>query len=482
MAQERINVLLNVQENISQSFRQLDTAANRSISNMQSGLKALKGALVAGGAVIALKTLFNITKEYTKYQRQVQRNLNTTGNETHRMVGEIKALADVYGGDFQSNLQAVNALTKEFGISAKESSDLISKGFSQGANDTGEFIDTVKEYSTQMKSAGIKAKDFISIITQQVKEGIYSDKGVDSIKEAGLRLREYNKATKIAISYLGKEKQKEIELLVARGKSFKAIQKISEALSETNLTAQQTQRIIADVFGGPGEDAGLRYLQTLKDINTELINSSNETNNFTFAQKELAVEWNSFQSSLVESDGIITKILTAWTEMATDLIKLFSWINKTPSKLDKFGYKGDNSSADELKFIFDKRKELNKILQANSIDKSLTGWANNNSMVSTTNLNAIKKQIKELNAIEKTIKKDKIFEWGINLNKNKNRTTSTPLPTTKLSTQPKVANIHIQIEKQIETVNIASNENPMRLKETLKQLMTEIITDTGYLK
>ena len=27
---------------------------------------------------------------------------------------------------------------------------------------------------------------------------------------------------------------------------------------------------IADIFGGPGEDAGLKYIRTLKDISTNL--------------------------------------------------------------------------------------------------------------------------------------------------------------------------------------------------------------------
>lgn len=47
-----------------------------------------------------------------------------------------------------------------------------------------------KEYPAYFKEAGISASQFIAIIAETSKQGIYSDKGLDAIKEGNLRIRE----------------------------------------------------------------------------------------------------------------------------------------------------------------------------------------------------------------------------------------------------------------------------------------------------
>ncbi len=78
---------------------------------------------------------------------------------------------------------------------------------------------------------------------------------------------------------------------IESGNSFKAIQLVSKGLKEVSLTASQSQTIIADVFGGAGEDAGIRFIERLSTIKTgqDAINA-----NLTEQQKKqleiLAVE------------------------------------------------------------------------------------------------------------------------------------------------------------------------------------------------
>ena len=47
---------------------------------------------------------------------------------------------------------------------------------------TGNFLDTLKEYPAYFKEAGISADQFVAIVAQTNKMGIFSDKGVDAIR------------------------------------------------------------------------------------------------------------------------------------------------------------------------------------------------------------------------------------------------------------------------------------------------------------
>ena len=101
--------------------------------------------------------------------------------------------------------------------------------------------------------------------------GIFSDKGVDAIKEANLRLREMTTATAAALDGIGiSSEQVQKDLQTGAKTTFDVMRDISAKLNELPDSATQVGTAIADIFGGPGEDAGLQYLRTLKDISTNM--------------------------------------------------------------------------------------------------------------------------------------------------------------------------------------------------------------------
>ena len=101
--------------------------------------------------------------------------------------------------------------------------------------------------------------------------GIFSDKGVDAIKEANLRLREMTTATAAALDGIGiSSEQVQKDLQTGTKTTFDVIQDVSAKLAELPDNAATVGAAIADIFGGPGEDAGLQYLRTLKDISTNM--------------------------------------------------------------------------------------------------------------------------------------------------------------------------------------------------------------------
>lgn len=251
---------------------------------MGDGVKALGTSLmglltnpvfiaIAGiaGAGVAFKWWYDYNAGLVEATRLTQQFTSKSGDDLKAYRNQVQAVADTFDKDFKEVLIASNAVSKQFGISADEALNLIQDGFVAGADANGEFLDTLKEYPAYFKEAGISADQFVAIVAQSNKAGIFSDKGVDAIKEANLRLREMTNATAESLDAIGISSVKVQEDLQRGAKTtFQVMQEVSQKLNELPESSAAVGTAIADIFGGPGEDAGLQYLQTLKDISLNL--------------------------------------------------------------------------------------------------------------------------------------------------------------------------------------------------------------------
>lgn len=244
------------------------------------------GAVGAAGAGIGWWVNYN--KGLTEATRLTQQFTEKSGEDLKAYRTEVQAIADFYDKDFKEVLIGANAVSKQFGISAEESLKLIQDGFIAGADANGEFLDTLREYPAYFKEAGISAETFIAITAQAAKSGIYSDKGVDVIKEGNLRIREMTTATASALEGIGISADKvQEQLRTGQKTTFDIIQMVSQRLSELPDSSSVVGTAIADIFGGPGEDAGLQYIRTLKDIKTNLGDVKAETGELGKAQEDM---------------------------------------------------------------------------------------------------------------------------------------------------------------------------------------------------
>lgn len=251
---------------------------------MGDGVKALGTSLmgllanpvflaIAGiaGAGVAFKWWYDYNAGLVEATRLTQQFTSKSGDDLKAYRNQVQAVADTFDKDFKEVLIASNAVSKQFGISANEALNLIQDGFVAGADANGEFLDTLKEYPAYFKEAGISADQFVAIVAQSNKAGIFSDKGVDAIKEANLRLREMTTATAEALDAIGISSVQVQEDLQSGAKTtFQVMQEVSQKLNELPESSAAVGTAIADIFGGAGEDAGLQYLQTLKDISLNL--------------------------------------------------------------------------------------------------------------------------------------------------------------------------------------------------------------------
>lgn len=250
--------------------------------------KWLLGLGTVGAAGAGIGWWVNYNKGLTEATRLTQQFTEKSGEDLKAYRTEVQAIADFYGKDFKEVLIGANAVSKQFGISAEESIRLIKDGFIAGADANGEFLDTLREYPAYFKEAGISAETFIAITAQAAKSGIYSDKGVDVIKEGNLRIREMTAATAAALEGIGISADKvQEQLRTGQKTTFDIIQIVSERLNELPDSASVVGTALADIFGGPGEDAGLQYIRTLKDIKTNLSDVKDETGELGQAQEDM---------------------------------------------------------------------------------------------------------------------------------------------------------------------------------------------------
>lgn len=265
------------------------------------------GATIAAitAAVAGAKAWYDYNKSIAEATKLTKQLTGLSGDDLRSYRAEVQAVADTFGVDFNETLMAANSLAKQQNISFSEALSTIEKGFLAGANASGDFLNQLKEYPSQMESIGISAEETTAIIADSTKEGIFSDKGIDAIKEAGLRIREMTQPTKDAFKAIGMSSE-EIQRGLSEGSitMFDVIQQVSDKLKVMADDSPAVGMAMADIFGGAGEDAGLQYLRTLGDIETNLDKVIDESDELTQAQlkqleanKELNAVWGSFFDS-----------------------------------------------------------------------------------------------------------------------------------------------------------------------------------------
>jgi myosin heavy subunit len=284
----------------------------RNVGNYSSAFGKLSGALSTLGIGFGVGAVFSGVKNFTVEMQQLNLQASRLGVSSENLKGfvsEAKSLGQTFGTEVNDNMVAVNTLIKEFGISQEQAFKLLENGYLSGANAQGDMLDSIKEYSSQVKASGGDANTLINILNRSGKEGIFSDKGVDVVKEFGLRIREQTSATSDALrNAFGDEFTDRIFNGINDGSmtSVQALEEVSKKMNDATIPTNKLQTVIADTFGGAGEDAGLRFIQTLTDIGSATGDVVDKTDPYVKQQlemKRLNDELVEAQQSLYESLG-----------------------------------------------------------------------------------------------------------------------------------------------------------------------------------
>ena len=306
---------------------------------MGAELAAIAGPIgIAAAAIAAIGTvLVSTANDINKVDKAV-RGFTKSAEDTKKTSDNIRALQKTFEDiDTKELAAAAKILSKEFGLTGAESIEKIEKALI-GTN--GQLdLDNIKEYASQIKALGGDADKLLTTLVVSEQEGFFQDKGIDTLKEFGLRIRELPKAAEDALKAVGVDVSKlESDLNSGAKSQSQAFTEIFGDMSK--FTTKQRQTLIADLLGGPGEDLGQRGIEMLAKQNKSLdelakknadIAKVNERNKkLTEAQgsatrrlvpviKAVEAIWTNIQTVFFEIMDPITEMLVSFGMMLDDL-------------------------------------------------------------------------------------------------------------------------------------------------------------------
>lgn len=278
-------------------------------------LKANWGAAV----VVANQTVELVNKaidglsfapEIENLRADIKRMTDAPGDELDAMTAKAYKLGKVFEESPDEIAKAANAMTKLVGGAYTDNLKLIQEGYEKGANINGDFIDQLKEYQPFVKQLGLTQSQAIALMAKAGKDGIFSDKAFDSIKEADLSLREMQKTQIDALRGIGLEASD-----IAGKTSFEAVQMISKSME--GATTQAKQLVLADIFKGAGEDAGLAWIEGLGSIDLDINNIPSVQNAGSGIRSWLADLKTSFSETFGEMAVSVTELAPVMTFLAS---------------------------------------------------------------------------------------------------------------------------------------------------------------------
>lgn len=232
--------------------------------------------------------------------RSVVANLNMSLDDvqTERVSEKLLNLASTFGTEADEVTRAISSLMQN-GLAANvdEALDIITSGFTSGADRSGEFLDTLNEYAAPLASLGISANDFSGIINEGFERGVYSaDKLGDALKEFSIRAIDGSEATKDGYKAIGMEAERTAEIIANGGP--KARDATREIIDRILAIKDATKRDAAGVafFGSMWEDLkakGIGALRPVKDAVDDVEGAAKRMNDTLSGTKGAA--WTSFK-------------------------------------------------------------------------------------------------------------------------------------------------------------------------------------------
>lgn len=181
-----------------------------------------------------------------------------TNRQIESISTKVADLANTFDQDLGSVTNAVSQMLKTgLAKNAGEAFDLLTVGFQSSANKADDFLDTINEYGTQFRKAGLDGATAIGLMNQAIEAGARdSDIAADAIKEFSIRAVDGSKTTADGFKLLGLSADDMAAKFGKGGKSATAA--LDETLDRLRNIEDPVKRSEAAValFGTQAEDLG----------------------------------------------------------------------------------------------------------------------------------------------------------------------------------------------------------------------------------
>ncbi|MFJ7963126.1 phage tail tape measure protein [Streptomyces sp. NPDC096324] len=181
-----------------------------------------------------------------------------TTKQLQSLATKASDVANVFDQDLGGVTSAIAQMMRTgLAKNSTEAFDLITKGFQSGADKAGDLLDTVNEYGTQFRKAGLDGATSIGLINQGLKAGARDgDLVADSIKEFSIRAIDGSKSTSAGFKTLGLNAESMAAKFGKGGQSASAaLDTTLDRLRNIKDPVKQSQTAVA-LFGTQAEDLG----------------------------------------------------------------------------------------------------------------------------------------------------------------------------------------------------------------------------------
>nr|DAY97460.1 MAG TPA: minor tail protein [Caudoviricetes sp.] len=262
----------------------------------------------------------------------VRQNTQLMGEELQAATEAGFALRDTFGYDLSESARTASALMKNFGIDANKAYNIIATGAQKGADQNGDLLDTLNEYSTQYAALGLSADQFVNGLIAGAEAGVFSiDKVGDAVKEFNIRAKDGSKSTTSAFATLGLKASTTMQAFAKGGDTAqKAFFEVVKALEAMKDPVEKNQTAVA-LFGTQYEDLEktvLPVLASMEDASKTAYDALGEINEIKYKDLGSALQGlkRTIEGALIPSASKIASgpMMTAMQElqrMANDLAK-----------------------------------------------------------------------------------------------------------------------------------------------------------------
>lgn len=239
---------------------------------------------------------------------------------------QVITLSSRTGTDVQENVRGASQLMNAFGLDAQSAFNLVASGYQNNLNVSGDFTDTLVEYSPLFAEAGYSADRMLQTLKNGMDAGaMNTDKVADAVKEVQVRLGDgsfeenlsnFSEETQVTF-----QKWKEGKATVSE-----VMASITQDLNEVDPSKQQE---LLSIISTQFEDLGIKGAQGLSQIGTSFndVGESMESASEKDPSQEWQASWNELQASL---QAIGTDLIQAFQPILDVIAQLAESFSNLP--------------------------------------------------------------------------------------------------------------------------------------------------------
>lgn len=269
-------------------------------------------------------------------RRQLSRFNDLEGDGLKSATADVLALVEVTGESEQAILRAANSISKQFNVPISDAVKSLSDLWLATGDNFGEALDQAREYPVFFKDINLSVDQFNGLIAQGIQDGVFSDKGIDAIKEAVISIREMTPAAADAIAALGID-QATLNRVRSEQGIAGILDLIIQKMQELPVESQVVGQVLADVFRGAGEDSGAEFIRTVDLANSSLRNYIDASNDTVQSDEKKLKASQEYSEQLVILADNTRELRVFFVDLANDIALLFiKFINIASDDIQEF--------------------------------------------------------------------------------------------------------------------------------------------------